>query len=91
MAVGEAGGRAARAMAPREAGFLALLVAANLVAVTVDILLSALYPSLAACYARPVETLVLLGTPRALAQLGVLPLGALSDRVGRGRVLAGGL
>ncbi len=71
-------------------GFLAVLLAANLVAFAPDILTSALYPSLAVRLGVPLETAVLLTTPRALGQLGILALGPLSDRVGPGWVLAGG-
>lgn len=72
-------------------GFLSLLLAANLVALAPEVMTSALYPSLAAHLGLPLETVVLLTTPRALAQLGILLLAPLSERLGRARVLAGGL
>ncbi len=74
-----------------EAGLLALLLATNLTALATDIVISALYPSLALRYRVPIETVVLLTTPRSLVQLGVLALGPLSDRVGRALLLVGGL
>jgi len=64
---------------------------ANLVVLASDIVTSALYPALAARYGVPLETVVLLSTPRALAQLGAPALGALSERLGRAQVLVGSL
>jgi len=74
-----------------DAGLLALLLGANLVALASDVMMSPLYPLLAAHYGVALETVVLLGTPRALAQLGVLFLGPLSERIGRAYLLVGGL
>lgn len=82
---------AAGLLAPSELGFLSLLLGTNLAALAADIMMCALYPGLALRFGAPVETVVLLGTPRALAQLGVLALGPLADRIGRARVLVGGL
>ncbi len=79
------------ALAPAEAPILVLLLGANLVAFTADLMMNALYPALALRFGVAVETVVLLGTPRALAQLGVLALGSLSDRVGRAVVMVAGL
>jgi predicted MFS family arabinose efflux permease len=74
-----------------EIGLLALLLGANLTALTCDVMMAGIYPALAAHYRTPVETVVLLTTPRALAQLGVLLLGPLSDRFGRAAILVGGM
>ncbi len=83
--------RAERPLAFSGAGILALLLGANLVVLASDIMMAALYPALALRYGLPLETVVLLTTPRSLAQLGVLFLGPLSDRIGRAGLLVGGL
>jgi len=74
-----------------EVPLLALLWGANLAVFTADLMMNALYPALAMRFGVPLETVVLLTTPRMLGQIGVLALGALSDRVGRAAVLAAGL
>ncbi len=81
----------AKPLARSDAGILALLLGANLVVLVPDLLLGALYPALAAHYGVPLETVVLLTTPRALAQLGILCLGPLSERIGRAHLLVAGL
>jgi len=83
--------RRAQALTAADAAILALLMSANLVVLASDIVTTALYPALAVRYGVPLETVVLLSTPRALAQLGVLALGPLSERVGRARLLVGSL
>ena len=74
-----------------DAAILALLMGANLVVLASDIVTTSLYPALAARYGVPLETVVLLSTPRALAQLGVLALAPLSERVGRVPMLVASL
>lgn len=81
----------ARQLSRSDAGILALLLGANLVALVPEIMMGALYPALAARYAVSLETVVLLTTPRALGQFGVLFLGPLSQRIGWARLLVGGL
>lgn len=88
---GQALERQAGALTWADAGVLALLMGANLVVLSSDIVTSALYPALATRYRVPLETVVLLSTPRALAQLGALAVGPLSARVGRARLLVVGL
>lgn len=74
-----------------ETGLLALLLAANLTALTAETMMGALYPALAAHYGVTLDRVVLLTTPRALAQLGVVFLGPLSERLGRAPIVVGGL
>ena len=81
----------ARALTLADAGILALLLGANLTAFTSEIMMGGVYPALAERFGVSLETVVLLTTPRALAQLGVLVLGPLSDRLGRAWVLVGAL